>query len=112
VIDRADARIRDLDTPESIASSGELCVALDEAIDALCDEQRLAIMLREIDGLSYKQLAAAMSCPLGTVRSRVFRAREAIDQRVRRLFDNGLRGRAASQPTFSSVDLNRADLRR
>jgi RNA polymerase sigma-70 factor, ECF subfamily len=99
VIDHADARTGDLETPEGIASSGELCVAIDAAIDALCDEQRVAIMLREIDGLSYKQMAVAMRCPMGTVRSRVFRAREAIDQRVRRLFDGGLRRRNAEQDT-------------
>jgi len=85
--------IADLDTPENLAVTGEMFAAISAAIDALCEEQQRAIILREIDGLSYRQVAGAMSCPIGTVRSRVFRAREAIHLRVRDSFAYGL-GRA------------------
>lgn len=82
--------IADFDTPENLAVTGEILSAISAAIDALCEEQRRAIVLRELDGLSYRQVAGAMSCPVGTVRSRVFRAREAIHLRVRESFDEGL----------------------
>lgn len=93
----ASSQSKDLDTPEELALTDEICGAVNAAIGALCDEQRTAILLREIDGLSYEQVASAMSCPVGTVRSRVFRAREAIDQRLRRMFSEGL-GRARCKP--------------
>jgi RNA polymerase sigma-70 factor (ECF subfamily) len=83
----------DLDTPEELALTDDICDGVNTAIEALGDEQREAIMLREFQGLSYSQVASAMSCPVGTVRSRVFRAREAIDSRLRHIFDDGL-GRA------------------
>jgi RNA polymerase sigma-70 factor (ECF subfamily) len=80
----------DLDTPEELALTEEICDAVNTAIEGLGEEQREAIVLREFGGLRYSQVAAAMSCPVGTVRSRVFRAREAIDSRLRDLFDDGL----------------------
>jgi RNA polymerase sigma-70 factor (ECF subfamily) len=83
-------QIEDLNTPESLAVTDEIIAAISAAIGELCEEQRRAIVLREIDGLSYRQVAGAMSCPVGTVRSRVFRAREAIHRRVRDSFDAGL----------------------
>jgi RNA polymerase sigma-70 factor (ECF subfamily) len=86
-------QMKDLDTPEELALTDEICGAVHAAINSLCAEQRTAIVLREIDGLSYEQVASAMSCPVGTVRSRVFRARDVIDRRLRRVFDEGL-GRA------------------
>jgi len=89
-------QLKDLDTPEELALTDEICGAVNAAIGALCEEQRTAIVLREIDGLSYAQVASIMSCPVGTVRSRVFRAREAIDLRLRRVFDQGL-GRAGDR---------------
>ncbi len=82
----------ELDTPENLALCEELCGAVDAAVDALPDEQRMAIWLREIQGLSYPQVGAAMSCPIGTVRSRIFRARNAIHLHVRRMFDEGRGG--------------------
>ena len=82
-----------LDTPEELALTDEICSAVNASIEALCEEQRTAIVLRELEGLSYAQVASAMSCPVGTVRSRVFRAREAIDSKLRCIFDDGL-GRA------------------
>jgi RNA polymerase sigma-70 factor (ECF subfamily) len=60
---------------------------VEQAIAALPEELRTAIMLREIEGLSYEEIAAAMDCPVGTVRSRIFRAREAIDVAIRPLTD-------------------------
>jgi RNA polymerase sigma-70 factor (ECF subfamily) len=89
-------QLKDLDTPEELALTDEICGAVNAAIGALCEEQRMAIILREINGLSYAQVASIMSCPVGTVRSRVFRAREAIDHRLRRVFDEGL-GRAGDR---------------
>ncbi|MEY2690066.1 MAG: hypothetical protein RL375_4266 [Pseudomonadota bacterium] len=75
------------ETPEAILASREIARTVNTAIDALPDDLRQAIVLREIEGLSYEDIAAAMSCPIGTVRSRIFRAREAIAQRLRPLLD-------------------------
>jgi RNA polymerase sigma-70 factor, ECF subfamily len=77
----------ELDTPEGLALEDEICAAVNAAIAALCDEQQTAIILREFHGLSYQDVASAMSCPIGTVRSRVSRAREAIDRRLREVCD-------------------------
>lgn len=91
----------ELDTPEDLALTEEICGAVNGAIEALCEDQRTAIVLREFQGLSYSEIASAMSCPVGTVRSRVFRAREAIDGKLRRVFDDGL-GRAKGDTTLGS----------
>jgi RNA polymerase sigma-70 factor (ECF subfamily) len=93
--------LKDLDTPEELALTEEICSAVNASIDALCEEQRTAIVLRELEGLSYSQVACAMSCPVGTVRSRVFRAREAIDDQLRHVFDDGL-GRTRSRVSSGS----------
>lgn len=85
--------LMELDTPEELALTDEICNSVNAAIEALCEDQRTAIVLREFQGLSYSQVASAMSCPVGTVRSRVFRAREAIDKQLRHVFDDGI-GRA------------------
>jgi RNA polymerase sigma-70 factor, ECF subfamily len=82
--------LKDLDTPEDLALTEEIRDALNSAMEDLCEEQRTAIILRELEGLSYSQMAIAMYCPVGTVRSRVFRAREAIDNHLRRVCDDGL----------------------
>lgn len=76
------ARLRDEDSPEGIALRDELQETVERAIASLPEELRTAIMLRELDGLSYEQIAQAMDCPVGTVRSRIFRARESIDRSV------------------------------
>jgi RNA polymerase sigma-70 factor (ECF subfamily) len=76
-----------------LALTEEICEAVNGAIGELCEEQRTAIVLRELEGFSYSEVASEMSCPVGTVRSRVFRAREAIDAQLHQVFDNGL-GRA------------------
>jgi len=70
-------------TPEAVLMSEELAQVVTEAMDALPEELRAALTLREFEGLSYDDIAAVLECPVGTVRSRIFRAREAIDDRVR-----------------------------
>jgi RNA polymerase sigma-70 factor, ECF subfamily len=87
------SRLRDPDTPEGLALTDEIRETVNTAIDALPEDLRTAIVLRELEGLSYEEIAAAMDCPIGTVRSRIFRAREAIDKRLGAVFDGGL-GRA------------------
>ena len=83
-------RLRDPDTPEGLALSDEIRDIVHAAMGALPDDLRTAITLRELEGLSYEEIATAMQCPVGTVRSRIFRAREAIDGRLREVFDGGL----------------------
>jgi RNA polymerase sigma-70 factor (ECF subfamily) len=72
--------LRDQDTPEGIAMQDELQASVERAMADLPDELRIAISLRELEGMSYEQIAEAMECPVGTVRSRIFRARAAIDK--------------------------------
>jgi RNA polymerase sigma-70 factor (ECF subfamily) len=91
----------DLDTPEELAVTDQIRDSVNAAIAALSEEQRTAIVLREFQGLSYSQVASAMSCPVGTVRSRVFRAREAIHRQLRQVFDGGL-GRARQNKSRQS----------
>jgi RNA polymerase sigma-70 factor (ECF subfamily) len=79
------AKLRDGDTPERLLLTEEISETISKAVDDLPDELRSAIMLREVDGMSYEEIAQAMDCPVGTVRSRIFRAREAIDKRLRPL---------------------------
>lgn len=74
--------LREADTPENLVLSEELKRIVFDTIENLPDELKTAITLREIDGLSYEEIAAVMQCPVGTVRSRIFRAREAIDAKV------------------------------
>lgn len=77
----------DMATPDAVLASKEIATAVNAAIDALSEDLRQAITLREIEGLSYEEIAVAMNCPIGTVRSRIFRAREAIALRLRPLLD-------------------------
>ena len=95
--------LKELDTPEELALTEEIRDAVNLAVEGLCEEQRIAIILRELRGLSYSQMAAAMSCPVGTVRSRVFRAREAIDHRLRRVFDDGRDARGGGRTCKRTV---------
>ncbi|GBU15768.1 RNA polymerase sigma factor [Polaromonas sp.] len=76
------------ETPEAVLASKEIAQIINEAMDALPEELRQAITLREIEGLSYEEISEAMACPIGTVRSRIFRAREAISQRIKPLLEN------------------------
>ena len=86
-ISRAENELTDGATPEALLASKEIGVAVNAAIDALSDDLRQAITLREIEGLSYEEIAEVMNCPIGTVRSRIFRAREAIAARLKPLLD-------------------------
>jgi RNA polymerase sigma-70 factor (ECF subfamily) len=83
-------RMIDAATPEALALTEEIRATVTAAIDQLPDDLRTAIMLRELEGLSYEEIAKTMDCPVGTVRSRIFRAREAVDARLREIFDGGL----------------------
>lgn len=93
-IDVADAeqfdsgiRLRDSDTPEREMMRRQMEQTVLRAVEGLPEELRVAISLREVDGLSYEEIAQRMGCPVGTVRSRIFRAREAIDQELKPLMD-------------------------
>jgi len=86
-------RMKDSETPEGLVLTDEIRTTVNASIEALPEDLRTAIILRELEGLSYEEIAAAMDCPVGTVRSRIFRAREAIDRRLREVFEGGL-GRA------------------
>ena len=76
------------ETPETLLAAREIAAAVQEALEALPEDLRQAVILREIEGLSYEDIAAVMNCPIGTVRSRIFRAREAISARVRPLLEH------------------------
>ncbi len=76
------------ETPETLLAGKEIAQMVNAAMEALPEELRQAITLREIEGLSYEEIAEAMSCPIGTVRSRIFRAREAISERIKPLLEN------------------------
>ena len=79
--------LRDMNTPESILMSREIAQTVSAAMDKLPEDLRTAITLREMDGLSYEDIAVMMNCPVGTVRSRIFRAREAIAVQLKPLLD-------------------------
>ena len=76
------AKLKDIDTPEALTLSEEIRQTVNQAIADLPEDLRTAIILREIEGMSYQEIAHTMECPVGTVRSRIFRARESIDRRV------------------------------
>lgn len=78
-------QLRDINSPESLLMSKQVGQAVSKAVDALPEELRTAIQLREIEGMSYEEIADVMNCPIGTVRSRIFRAREAIAVELRPL---------------------------
>ena len=80
--------LRDINTPESLLLSRQIGDTIHAAIEGLPDELRTAIVLRELEGHSYEEIAQMMDCPIGTVRSRIFRAREAISARVRPMLEN------------------------
>jgi RNA polymerase sigma-70 factor (ECF subfamily) len=80
-------QLRDINTPESMLASKQIAYTVNAAMDALPVDLRTAIVLREIEGLSYEDIADIMACPIGTVRSRIFRAREVIAEQLRPLLD-------------------------
>lgn len=79
--------LHDINTPERVLQSKQIGQTVNAAMAALPEELRNAIILREIEGLSYEEIAAEMGCPIGTVRSRIFRAREAVAEKLRPLLD-------------------------
>jgi RNA polymerase sigma-70 factor (ECF subfamily) len=81
------ANLREMDTPEGVSLSNELNETVMEAIQALPEDLRTAIVLRELDGMSYEEIAESMECPVGTVRSRIFRARDFISRKIESLVD-------------------------
>src|SRR5215213_2850010 len=84
---RVENELSDGETPEAVLASKQIAASVNFAIEALSDDLRQAITLREIEGLSYEEIAELMNCPIGTVRSRIFRAREAIALHLRPLLD-------------------------
>lgn len=82
---RADNELTFAETPEAVLASKQVAATVNAAIEDLSEDLRQAIILREIEGLSYEEIAEVMNCPIGTVRSRIFRAREAIAERLRPL---------------------------
>lgn len=82
-------QLRDLNTPENQMMSRQVGETVNQTLQELPEELRTAITLREIEGLSYEEIAAAMQCPVGTVRSRIFRAREAVAEKLKPLLDTG-----------------------
>ena len=82
---RVENELTDGETPETVMASRQVAATVNAAIDALSEDLRQAIVLREIEGLSYEEIADVMNCPIGTVRSRIFRAREAIAVKLRPL---------------------------
>jgi RNA polymerase sigma-70 factor (ECF subfamily) len=82
-----------IDTPESLFQTKQIGAAVNEAIEALPEELRAAILMREVEGLSYDEIAQSMGCPVGTVRSRIFRAREAVAAHIKPLLDDSKVGK-------------------
>ena len=80
-------QLKDIETPETLLMNEQIVQVIRQAIDELPEEMRIAITLREFEGMSYEEIAEAMECPIGTVRSRIFRAREAIDLKLNPLLD-------------------------
>ena len=85
---RVENELTSSETPETVLASKEIANIINQAMQDLPEELREAITLREIEGLSYEEISEAMNCPIGTVRSRIFRAREAISAKVRPLLEN------------------------
>ena len=82
------SRLKEYATPESLVLTDEIAATVKLAVDGLPEDLRIAITLRELEGMSYEEIAEAMSCPIGTVRSRIFRAREAIEKRLKPLLNS------------------------
>jgi RNA polymerase sigma-70 factor (ECF subfamily) len=96
---RHQTHLQEVETPEELTLTDDIRGVVNATLESLSKEYRAAITLREIDGLSYKDIASTMSIPVGTVRSRVFRARDIIDRQLRQVYDGGL-GRDTGGSTF------------
>ncbi len=88
-----DEQLSDMETPEALLAGRQIASTVNAAIDDLPEDLRTAIALREIEGMSYEDIAQSMQCPVGTVRSRIFRAREAIAKKLRPLLGDKSGGR-------------------
>jgi RNA polymerase sigma-70 factor, ECF subfamily len=106
------SRLQELETPEELMLTDEIRGTVSSTLENLSDEQRTVITLREIDGLSYQEIAVAMSIPIGTVRSRVFRARDLIDRQLRRVYGGGLGRHTVHQAPHARSGRNRPGCRR
>ena len=82
------AQVADEETPDAVLASKEIAQAVNAALEALPEELRMAITLREMEGMSYEEIAQTLDCPIGTVRSRIFRAREAISNRIKPMLEH------------------------
>lgn len=80
-------QLKNLETPDTLLMNEQIINVINSAIESLPEEMRIAITLREFEGMSYEEIAEAMDCPIGTVRSRIFRAREAIDEKLQPLLN-------------------------
>src|SRR5579863_759362 len=94
--------LRELETPEDLRVTSDIKGVVNVALEELPEAHRTAIMYREIDGLTYDEIATVMISPIGTVRSRVFRAREIIDHRLRAVFEDGLGRRRRRRPRLAA----------
>ena len=101
--DNLPSRLQELETPEKLMIADEIRRMVTTTLASLSEEHRTIITLREVDGLSYSDIALAMSIPLGTVRSRVYRARDRIDLKLRRVYDSGLGRHSAHGKAFAKV---------
>lgn len=90
---RVDSTLTDHATPESMLAGKQVALTVNAAIEALPEDFRRALVLREVEGLSYEEISEMMGCPVGTVRSRIYRAREAVAERLRPLLDRQTGGR-------------------
>ena len=97
-------QLRDMNTPEHLMATRQIGETVNAAMEALPEELRTAIMLRELEGLSYEEIAEIMDCPIGTVRSRIFRAREAVAEKLKPLLDTAPDKRR--QPTKRQMGSN------
>ena len=101
-------RLQEVETPEELTLTDDIRGMVSAILESLSEQYRTVITLREIDGLSYKDIASAMSIPVGTVRSRVFRARDIIDHQLRRVYDGGLGRHAVQRGPHTRLQRKRA----
>ena len=101
-------RLQEVETPEELTLTDDIRGVVNAILESLSEQYRSVITLREIDGLSYKDIASAMSIPVGTVRSRVFRARDIIDHQLRRVYDGGLGRNAVQRAPHARLERKRA----
>jgi RNA polymerase sigma-70 factor, ECF subfamily len=101
-------RLQEMETPEELTLADDIRDVVNDTLERLSEQHRAVITLREIDGLSYKDIASTLSIPVGTVRSRVFRARDIIDHQLRRVHDSGLGRHAVQRATPARLGKKRA----